>query len=136
MKMNWATGRGFVMRTVIPLSGIVALCLALPPGALVGQVPDTKGPAPLDLLVIAPHPDDEALGCAGVMLRALGKKQHVGVVLVTNGDGHVQAAAVVAKKPEAQLEPADFLRLARVRQQHSVGALSKIGVRKGDLIAL
>src|SRR5947209_19932336 len=134
--MKLATGRGFVMRTVLPLSGIVALCLALPPGALIGQVSEKKGPAPLDLLVIAPHPDDEALGCAGVMLRALQKEQRVGVVLVTNGEGHRKAAAAVAKKPEAQLEPADFFRLARIRQQHSVGALGKIGVRREDLIAL
>jgi LmbE family N-acetylglucosaminyl deacetylase len=121
---------------MIPLSAIVAICLALLPGALVGKEPDQKGPAPLDLLVIAPHPDDEAIGCAGIMLRALQKKQRVGVVLVTSGDAHVKAAAAVAKKPEAQLQPADFLRLARIRQQHSVGALSKIGIRKEDLMAL
>ena len=124
------------MRTVLPLSAIVALCLPLLPAALVGQEPDKKKPAPLDILVIAPHPDDEAIGCAAVMLRALQKKQRVGVVLVTNGDGYAQAAAAVAKKPEARLEPADFLRLARIRQQHSVDALSKIGVRREDLIAL
>ncbi len=124
------------MRTVIPLSAIVALCLPLLPGGLAGQEPDKKGSAPLDILVIAPHPDDEALGCAGVMLRALQKKQRVGVVLVTNGDGYPKAAAAVAKKPEARLEPADFFCLARIRQQHSVGALSKIGVRREDLIAL
>ena len=124
------------MRSVLPLSGIVALCLPLLPGALVGQGPDKKGSAPLDILVIAPHPDDEALGCAGVMLRALQKKQRVGVVLVTNGEGHRNAAAAVAKKPEARLQPADFFRLAGIRQQHSVGALGKIGVRRQDLIAL
>ncbi len=124
------------MRTVLPLSGIVALCLSLLPGALVGQEPDKKEPAPLDVLVIAPHPDDEAIGCAAVMMRALRKKQRVGVVLVTNGDGFPQAAAAVAKKPEARLEPADFLRLARIRQQHSVDALSTIGVRREDLISL
>src|SRR5579884_3536308 len=129
-------GRGFVMRTVIPLSGIVVLCLSLVPGALVGQEPGKKEPAPLDILVIAPHPDDEAIGCAAVMLRALQNRQRVGVVLVTNGDGYGQAAAAVSKKPEARLEPADFLRLARIRQQHSVDALSKIGVRREDLISL
>jgi LmbE family N-acetylglucosaminyl deacetylase len=110
--------------------------LFLFPGALVGQEPDKTKPAPFDILVIAPHPDDEAIGCAAVMLRALRKKQRVGVVLVTNGDGYPQAAATVAKKPEARLEPADFLRLARIRQQHSVGALSKIGVLREDLISL
>lgn len=125
-----------VMRTLIPLFGIVTLSLPLFPLSLAGQETDKKGSPPLDILVIAPHPDDEALGCAGVMLRALQKKQRVGVVLVTNGDGYPKAAATVAKKPEAQLKPEDFFRLAHIRQQHSVGALSKIGVRKEDLIAL
>ncbi len=124
------------MRTVLSLFGIVALCLPGVPGALVGREPARKGAAPLDILVIAPHPDDEVIGCAGVMLRALRQKQRVGVVLVTNGDGYPQAAAAVAKKAAARLEPADFVRLARIRQQHSVGALGKIGVRGEDLIAL
>ncbi len=95
-----------------------------------------KQPALLDVLVVAPHPDDEALGCAGVMMQALEKKLRVGVVLVTNGDGFPKAAAVVTKKTEAQLEAEDFFQLAGVRQQHSVGALSRIGVRAGDLMAL
>jgi LmbE family N-acetylglucosaminyl deacetylase len=88
------------------------------------------------VLVVAPHPDDEALGCAGVLLQAIEKKQRVGVVLVTNGDGFPKAAAIVAKKAEADLEPADFLKLAGIRQQHSVGALGAIGVRAEDLMAL
>ncbi len=124
------------MRTIMPLPGLVALCLSLRPGALAGQESDKREPAPLDILVIAPHPDDEAIGCTAVMLRALRKKQRVGVVLVTNGDGYPQAAAAVAKKPEARLEPADFLRLARIRQQHSVDALGTIGVRREDLVSL
>src|SRR5579884_3784200 len=105
-------------------------------GLLASQEPARNETAPLDLLVVAPHPDDEALGCAGVMLQALEKKQRVGVVLLTNGDGFPKAAAVVTKKAETQLEPADFLRLAGIRQQHSLGALTRIGVRAGDLMAL
>lgn len=105
-------------------------------GALAGQEPASKETARLDLLVVAPHPDDEALGCAGVLLQALEKKQRVGIVLLTNGDGFPRAAAVVAKKREAELEPADFLKLAGIRQQHSVGAMGRIGVRASDLMAL
>jgi LmbE family N-acetylglucosaminyl deacetylase len=114
----------------------VALCLPPAPGAVAGREPGEAAPAPLDLLVVAPHPDDEAIGCAAVMLRAVQKKQRVGVVLVTNGDGYPRAAAAAANKPEARLGPADFLGLARVRQQHSVTALGRIGVRREDLIAL
>ncbi len=116
--------------------GIAVLCVPLWLAPLAGQKPAAKELPPLDVLVVAPHPDDEALGCGGVLLQALARKQRVGVVLVTNGDGFPRAAAVVAKKAEDQLGPADFVRLAGIRQQHSVGALGRIGVRAEDLLAL
>lgn len=49
-------------------------------------------PGPLDLaaarrvLVIAPHPDDETLGCGGTLAR-LAPERDIHVLLVTNGDG-------------------------------------------------
>lgn len=49
-------------------------------------------PAQLDLsrvrrvLVVAPHPDDETLGCGGTLAR-LGADCTVNILLVTNGDG-------------------------------------------------
>lgn len=95
-----------------------------------------KAAAPLDVLVVAPHPDDEALGCAGVIMQAIENKKRVGIVLVTNGDGFPKAASVTAKKPVEKLVAADFLQLASIRQQHSVGAMSRIGVRAGDLMFL
>ncbi len=109
-------------------------------GLFLGMVPiqsaDKVDQMPLDILVVAPHPDDEALGCAGVMLQAGEKKKRIGVVLVTNGDGFPQAAAIVANKAARQLGPEDFLKLAAIRQQHSLGALAKIGVRAHDLLFL
>jgi LmbE family N-acetylglucosaminyl deacetylase len=125
-----------VQFTVLAILGLPALCLPFPLSADTGQEPTRKQAPPLDILVVAPHPDDEALGCAGVILQAIEKKQRVGVVLVTNGDGFPKAAAAVAMKAEAQLDAADFVRLAGIRQQHTVGALTKIGVRPSDLMAL
>jgi LmbE family N-acetylglucosaminyl deacetylase len=124
------------MRTAFVILGCAALCQPLLLGTLAGQEHARREIAPLDLLVVAPHPDDEALGCTGVILQALEKKQRVGVVVVTNGDGFPKAAAVVAKKTEAQLDASDFFRLAAVRQQHSVGALARIGVAAADLMFL
>ncbi len=124
------------MRSVTALCSFAALCLPFLLRTQAGQEPVKQESGPLDVLVVAPHPDDEALGCGGIMLQAIDRKQRVGVVLVTNGDGFPRAAAVIAKKPEAQLEAADFIQLARIRQQHSVGALTRIGVRRGDLMAL
>src|SRR3954464_14783820 len=77
-------------------------------------------PPAVDILIFAPHSDDEALGCAGVMLQALEKKQRVAVVVITAGDAHVGAAAAVAGSKQEKLGPEDFLKLASLRQQHSL----------------
>lgn len=46
------------------------------------------------VLIFAPHPDDESLACAGVMARsARHVPDHVGVVILTNGEAHLQACA-------------------------------------------
>lgn len=41
---------------------------------------------PLDVLVVAPHPDDETLMAGGVLHAAVRRGERVGVVVVTNGD--------------------------------------------------
>jgi LmbE family N-acetylglucosaminyl deacetylase len=50
---------------------------------------DVAGP----VLVIAAHPDDEALGGAGVIARARAAGRRVYVAVVTNGEGRPQPAA-------------------------------------------
>ncbi len=89
-----------------------------------------------DVLVIAPHPDDEVIGCAGVILRTLEAKKRVTVVLLTNGDGHVALTAAVAKKEREQLVPEDFIKAGALRQSHSIAAMKRLGVPREDLIFL
>ena len=38
------------------------------------------------ILILAAHPDDESLACAGIIRRAILNKDIVNVVIVTNGD--------------------------------------------------
>jgi LmbE family N-acetylglucosaminyl deacetylase len=97
---------------------------------------DISKAAQFDVLVFAPHPDDEVLGCGGVMLRALEEKKRVGIVVLTNGDGFPKAASIVTKKPQDQLTPADFLKLAAERQQQSLDSLAILGVPKASLMFL
>jgi LmbE family N-acetylglucosaminyl deacetylase len=89
-------------------------------------------PAPaaplLDVLVVAPHPDDETIGCAGVTLQAVARRERVGIVVLTQGDGHARLAAVVAKKPVEQLGPDDFVRAGILRQGHTLRAAASLGV--------
>lgn len=93
-------------------------------------------PEPLDLLVVAPHPDDEILGCGGVLLHALEAKKRVGVVVITSGDGYPALTAIVAKKDRAQLTPEDFMRAGALRQRHSVRAAARIGYPEKELLFL
>ncbi len=91
---------------------------------------------PVDVLVVAPHPDDEVIGCAGVILRALEAKKRVTVVILTNGDGHAALTAAVAKKDREQLTPEDFVKAGALRQSHSIAAMKRLGVPHEDLIFL
>lgn len=113
---------------------------AIPVGSCRGLVawekPVREQPPALDVLVVAPHSDDEAIGCTGVMLRAIAKKERVGVVIVTAGDGFPKAAAAAAKKQLSDLTAEDFVSLAALRQRHSLQAMERIGLEADDLMFL
>ncbi|MBN2830786.1 MAG: PIG-L family deacetylase, partial [Candidatus Omnitrophica bacterium] len=49
------------------------------------------------VLIFAPHPDDEAIACAGVIQEALSKGAKVKIVYLTHGE-HNQFAFIVYKK--------------------------------------
>lgn len=91
---------------------------------------------PVELLVVAPHSDDEAIGCTGVMMQAIARGKRVGVVVISQGDGFPKAAAVVAKKDVEKLTPEDFLKLAAIRQRHTIKAMGNLGIRAEDLMFL
>ncbi len=63
----------------------------------------------VDVLVIAPHPDDEVLMAGGAMAQAVRRGERVAVVLMTNGDLSCE-------------------RDGRVRQAETIDALAAIGV--------
>jgi LmbE family N-acetylglucosaminyl deacetylase len=97
---------------------------------------DAPSASPLDVLIIAPHPDDETIGCAGVTMDALSRRQRVGIVVLTQGDAHVKLTAVVAKKPAEQLVPDDFVRAGVLRQGHTLRAAASLGVPDTEIIFL
>ena len=69
------------------------------------------------LLVVAPHPDDESLGCGGLIMKAtrLGGKVHV--VIVTDG---------AKSHPQSRTHPQD--RLRRLRRDEALEAAASLGV--------
>lgn len=110
----------------------VVLLLAV----VIGRDGRCADPAPLDVLIVAPHSDDEAIGCAGVILRTITENKRPGVVVLTAGDGFPKAAAAAARKSIKELTPDDFVALAAMRQRHSIQAMRQLGVREEDLLFL
>src|SRR3954463_13514957 len=73
-----------------------ALLFAIPIGLLAvfaqpsGSHPENQADS---IVVFAPHPDDEVIGCAGIIMQALARGARVKVVAITSGDGFPAAAA-------------------------------------------
>jgi len=68
------------------------------------------------LLIVAPHPDDEVLGCGGLIAEAVRRGALVRVVFLTSGDGYPAAATLLCRStPTAD----DFLELGRLRMQEA-----------------
>jgi LmbE family N-acetylglucosaminyl deacetylase len=74
------------------------------------------------LLVLAPHPDDETIGCGGTISMSLRRGAYVRVVVVTRGD-----YARTVKDRET---------VASIRQLELVGATRALGLEIADVIQL
>lgn len=79
-----------------------------------------------NLLVIAPHPDDESLAPGGLIQQAVASGIDVNVVVVTNGDGQEIAPPVLGMGLIPKT--ADFIAIGERRQQESLKALELLGV--------
>jgi LmbE family N-acetylglucosaminyl deacetylase len=91
---------------------------------------------PVDVLIFAPHPDDEVIGAGGVIQHALEAGRRVRVVFTTNGDGSKKAASALLQKAASALSEDDFVHLARRRQQEAIAADLKLGLSSSDLVFL
>ncbi|HZR81017.1 MAG TPA: PIG-L family deacetylase [Candidatus Binatia bacterium] len=76
------------------------------------------------LLVIAPHPDDETIGAAGLIQQVLGQGGTVRVLLLTAGDGYVEA--VVRETGELQPRPAQFIAYGERRLREARAAMRQL----------
>lgn len=91
---------------------------------------------PVDIVIFAPHPDDEVIGCAGAIQQALAKGKRVRVVFTTNGDGYPLAAATLLAKPEPELTRDDFARLGAKRKDEASAAATVLGLDPSSLVFL
>jgi LmbE family N-acetylglucosaminyl deacetylase len=86
------------------------------------------------VLILAPHPDDEAIACAGIIQKALAAGAQVRIVFLTNGD-HNEVAFIVYEK-RLTIRQGEFIHLGKVRRQESIDAMKFLGVPEKDLVFL
>jgi LmbE family N-acetylglucosaminyl deacetylase len=83
------------------------------------------------LLIFSPHPDDETLGCAGVIQQARDADADVRVAFLTNGDGF--RVGVERQFRKLDVQPSDYVQFASIRQQEVVKALGPLGVDRDHI---
>lgn len=90
-----------------------AVAPVLEPASTAGKLGIREG----GLLVVAPHPDDEALIASGAILRAVESGEPVAVVILTSGDF-------------------DCVQSAETRQTQSVAGLAALGIQESQIFFL
>ncbi len=88
------------------------------------------------LLIVAPHPDDETLGCGGLIQRAVDRGTEVFVALMTNGEGFRHEWALMKAEDVVLGKAEEHLRLGRMRQRESLKALAEDGIPPDHVICL
>jgi LmbE family N-acetylglucosaminyl deacetylase len=87
-----------------------------------------------NIVIVAPHPDDEVLACGGLIQQALALGDSVWVVYVTSGDGSWPSAWRVT----GNLFPGheDYLELGRVRIDEAKAGAALLGLDTTSIIFL
>lgn len=86
------------------------------------------------ILIMAPHPDDEAIGAGGVIQKALKAGAKVKILYFTNGD-HNELAFIVYEK-RLVIRRGEFVHMGEVRRKESISAMKYLGLKEEDLIFL
>ena len=86
------------------------------------------------ILVLAPHPDDELLGAAGLLLEAEEKGVEAKIVIATNGDGYPWAARF--SKYKFVVSSKDLIALGEKRMAESKSGIKRLGLSEEQLIFL
>ncbi|MCS7265155.1 MAG: PIG-L family deacetylase [Armatimonadetes bacterium] len=78
------------------------------------------------VVILSPHPDDETLGCAGLIQRLLESGIFPFLIMVTNGDGF--DASIHLKLHEIQIKPKDREVYALMRRRETITAMQILGL--------
>ncbi len=125
---HWATLR--TLKTIVAVMAASAAAHAAAQTAASAALPPAD-PGTI-LLVVAPHPDDETLCCAGAIQQVLAAGGRVDILWLTSGDGSYLGALVIEKSP---LRDARHMRAYGIRRMAEArAAADTLGVaRTGQL---
>lgn len=132
-RIDWLIGPSIIL-------GIILLAIAVMVFAgdgTKGELSYPKGPelASSDrILLIAPHPDDESLGCAGIIQRAVANNIPTKVVIMTAGDGYKRCVELFCKTINP--DPENFRKLGAARHLESIKAMEGLGLAKKNIVFL
>ncbi len=141
---SWAAGSPTALTRLAALALLACGPVAMPAAEAAApplRVPEAPAEAALpepgpatSLLVVAPHPDDETLCCAGAMQKVLAAGGHVAVVWVTSGDGSELDLLLVERS--FLRSPAKLRDLAQRRMAEAHRAMARLGVPEKQLFFL
>lgn len=83
----------------------------------------------LNIVVFAPHPDDEVLGCGGTMAMKTHEGYKVFVVIVTDGRNALKQVCGIESNPTPE-------ELKMIRVDEAINALDKVGISKTNIFFL
>ena len=128
--LTWQTMCPFLRRT-FDVCAIMAWLVAPSCGdpAAIAQLDLAVTPS-THLLVLAPHPDDEALAAAGLMQRVQAAGGRIRVVLMTSGDAFDEN---VHRRRSEERDAADRRESGNRRERESIAAMARIGVDRSQL---
>jgi len=86
------------------------------------------------ILIMSPHPDDESLGTAGIIQKALKAGAEVRVMYLTNGE-HNQLAFIVYEK-RLVFKTKGIISMGELRRQEAAEAVKLLGVPEKNTIFL
>jgi len=142
--MNSSEKRRRPTRETAPFFFCLTAAVACALGILTGGcIPSTRsGPvgeglslAPTDrILILAPHPDDEIIGCGGIIQKAVARNLPLRIVFLTNGDNNQWSFVLYRKR--VVLAPSSVRSMGSKRQEEAVAAAQSLGVKSNDLVFL